>query len=576
MKTIIKIFICCLLISWFGNSANAQHDAHREAVIEMAIGDYDSAGRRIEKVLDDPSALWRSLQNAYERAGRTVQREGEEYQRFVIPENYFVMSMLSALKGESQKALDYAKKAASAGLPFERLVVGPRDAFSALHQMKVFQEWVENESPDLIHGPMLGNVTADAASFWVRTFRESEVKVEVQPQRGYKSEKKKFSLFAGCQRKQNTEKSGLSKTSADKDYTTIVRIDGLLPNTTYNYRLYVDNKLIHVADSSFRTNPEQGEPAQFSIAFGGGAGYVPEHERVWATIKQRDPHALLMLGDNVYIDDPEHLLTHRYCYYRRQSRPEWRELISGRGVYAIWDDHDFGMDDSYGGPEIENPQWKRPVWEVFTQNWNNPSYGGGSEQPGVWFDFYIADVHFIMLDCRYYRESSGRHDSRVDNPSMLGPVQLEWLKKTLKNSKGTFKILASSVPMSPGTKGDGPGGLDTWDGYTEERDEIHQFLHDNHISGVTVISADRHRSDVRRIPRGEGYMLYEFMSSVLTNYHTHPVVETPELIFGYNEDNSFGLVHFDTKANDPKMTFEIVTIDNETIWSMDIKLSQLK
>jgi len=101
-------------------------------------------------------------------------------------------------------------------------------------------------------------------------------------------------------------------------------------------------------------------------------------------------------------------------------------------------------------------------------------------------------------------------------------------------------------------------------------------LHENNITGVTVLSADRHRSDVRYIPRENGYDLYEFMSSVLTNYHTHPLVETPELIFGYNEDNSFGLVHFDTTADDPKMTFEIVTINNESIWSMDLKLSKLK
>ncbi|MCA1747864.1 MAG: alkaline phosphatase D family protein, partial [Bacteroidales bacterium] len=122
----------------------------------------------------------------------------------------------------------------------------------------------------------------------------------------------------------------------------------------------------------------------------------------------------------------------------------------------------------------------------------------------------------------------------------------------------------------------GIGGLDTWDGYTEERDEIHNFLYKNNISGVTVLSADRHRSDVRRIPREKGYPFYEFMSSMLTNYHTHPVVETPELIFGYNEDNTFGLLHFNTMTDDPTITFEIVTIDNKSVWSMDIELSQLK
>jgi alkaline phosphatase D len=283
-----------------------------------------------------------------------------------------------------------------------------------------------------------------------------------------------------------------------------------------------------------------------------------------------------LLGDNVYIDDPEHTLTQHYCYYRRHSRPEWQQLVSGRGVYAIWDDHDFGLDDSHGGPEIDEPPWKPDVWKVFTQNWNNPYYGGGNERHGVWFDFYIGDVHFIMLDGRFYRESPGRLAPRVENPSMLGPVQLAWLKETLKNSQGTFKILISPVPWATGTKGGPPGGLDTWDGFDEERNLIYDYLYDNNISGVVLLSADRHRTDARRISRNRGYDLYDFMSSVLTNYHTHPLVETPELIFGYNENNAFGLLHFDTKLEDPKMTFEIVNIDNESIWSTDLNLSQLK
>lgn len=558
----LRIFtVTCFLIFISESSINAQHDAHREAIIEMARGDYDAAEERIQKVINNPSSIWRGLTNAYERAGKTVKNEGEEYRRFVIPENYFVMALLSSLKGDSQTAFEYAQTAVSAGIPFERLVAGPRNGFETLHRMQEFKEWAEREKPLLIHGPMLGDVASDAVSFWIRTSKEADLEVVVAPQQENREDK---------------TVTGTSVTKAEDDYTAVVRVESLRPDTRYNYNLIIDGKNVSVKDASFKTNPVQGVAAKFTIAFGGGAGYVPEHERIWTTIKKRDPHALLMLGDNVYIDDPEHLLTHRYCYYRRQSRPEWRELIAGRGVYSIWDDHDFGVDDSYGGPEIEEPSWKRPVWEVFTQNWNNPAYGGGVEQPGTWYDFYIGDVHFIMLDCRYYRESSGRHDPRVDNPSMLGPVQLQWLKNTLKNSQGTFKIIASSVPMSPGTKGEGKGSLDTWDGYKEERNHIHNFLHENNITGVTVLSADRHRSDVRLIPREKGYDLYEFMSSVLTNYHTHPVVETPELIFGYNEDNTFGLVHFDTTADNPKLTFEIVTIDNESIWSMDLKLSQLK
>ena len=37
----------------------------------------------------------------------------------------------------------------------------------------------------------------------------------------------------------------------------------------------------------------------------------------------------LLLGDNVYIDHPERPAVQKYCYYRRQSRPEYKRFTSG-------------------------------------------------------------------------------------------------------------------------------------------------------------------------------------------------------------------------------------------------------
>ena len=140
---------------------------------------------------------------------------------------------------------------------------------------------------------------------------------------------------------------------------------------------------------------------------------------------------------------------------------------------------------------------------VFRQNWNNPAYGGGEKQPGCWYDFHIGDVHFIMLDGRYYRDLKGA--------SMLGAAQKAWLFESLKSSAGTFKVLASPVPWSPGVK----RSKDTWDGFPEEREEIFSFIETHHISGVLLMGADRHRSDLRKIKRANGYDLYEVMSSRL-------------------------------------------------------------
>ena len=155
---------------------------------------------------------------------------------------------------------------------------------------------------------------------------------------------------------------------------------------------------------------------------------------------------------------------------------------------------------------------------------------------------------------------------------MLGPVQKLWLFDTLRKSRGTFKVLASPVPWSEGVK---PGSPDPWDGYPEEREEIFSFLERNRINGVILISADRHRSDLRVTRRPGGYDLYEFESSRLTNRHTHRLVETPGWIWGYNETCSFGLIRFDTVRPDPRATLEVVTIDGARVHSHELKLSQL-
>jgi len=311
------------------------------------------------------------------------------------------------------------------------------------------------------------------------------------------------------------------------------------------------------------TAPTIGGPVEFTYAFGGGAGYVPQHERMWATIDSFRPDALFLLGDNMYSDDPTSPEMQRFCYYRRQSPPEFRHLVGHTPVYSIWDDHDFGTNDCSGGPAVDSPPWKIPVWNVYKQNWINPGYGGGDQHPGCWYDFHHGDLHFIMLDGRYYRDLKGN--------TMLGPRQKAWLKQTLARSKATFKVIASPVPWEYRTKG---ASKDTWNGFQDERKELFDFLADNRITGVVLMSADRHRSDAWAIERTNGYTLYEFNSSRLTNNHVHGTMK--DAIFSYNKKQSFGLVRFDTKLDDPQVTYTAISIDGEKIDSITVKLSQLQ
>jgi alkaline phosphatase D len=243
-----------------------------------------------------------------------------------------------------------------------------------------------------------------------------------------------------------------------------------------------------------------------------------------------------------------------YCFYRRQARPEFRRLVAGTPTYAIWDDHDFGTNDGVGGPDPDSPPWKRNVWNVFRQTWVNPLYGGGEKQPGCWFDYQYGDVHFIFLDGRYYRTAGDASNP----PTMLGPEQKQWLFDTLASSTAKIKVLISPVAWSLGTKGESP---DTWNGFREEREEIFNFLADKNISGVVLVSSDRHRSDLLKNERPNGYTLHEFNSGLLTNDSVHPTLPTAE--FSYNEHPCFGLLTFDTTTPDATVTYRIIDINGD-------------
>lgn len=396
----------------------------------------------------------------------------------------------------------------------------------------------------LFSGPMVGSITDTSARFWVRTAGPARVEAVVGSGRTARESKE-------------------TTTHAGNDFTAVLEVDGLEPFTEYPCTIYFGgNPSRYSGRQKFRTAPAAGQKARFSIAFGGGARYVPKNEGVWATIQRARPLALLMLGDNVYIDEPQRRDIQRLHYYRRQLRHEWRALAASTAVYAIYDDHDLGKNDCAGGPDPFKPEWKFLAWKVFRENWANPSYGGGDARPGCWFDFTLGDVHVFMLDNRYYRDFPR---------SMLGPDQKRWLLDALARSRAKFKVLASGTLWTALAD---KKGADSWEAVAHEREEIFSLIDRRRIGGVVLISADRHRTEIWPNERPKGYTLWEFESSKLTNIHTHGTRKEAE--WSYNKGNLFGMLDFDLAAGDPTVTLRAVSSEGRNIHSKTLALSELQ
>jgi len=85
----------------------------------------------------------------------------------------------------------------------------------------------------------------------------------------------------------------------------------------------------------------------------------------------------------------------------------------------------------------------------------------------------------------------------------LGPEQKAWWKRRMKESRATWKLWASSVPLSglrfdlnfwTGRQDNDLCAFttDAWDGYPTERRELLRFLADNRVRNVLVLSGDHH------------------------------------------------------------------------------------
>ncbi|MEM7316791.1 MAG: alkaline phosphatase, partial [Planctomycetota bacterium] len=231
--------------------------------------------------------------------------------------------------------------------------LGAEGAMADLLAEPDFVKLVQKHDLKLFNGPMLGDVQPTSARFWVRTAGAAEVQVKV-----------------------GELGSEAVTTDATDDFTAVMKVSGLTPFTEYRYTVLVDGKSIKRDAFRFRTSPSPGQKAKFHVTFGSGARYVPANEYAWRNMAEGRPLAYLGLGDNVYIDVMHRRGAQRLFYYRRCLSPAYSDLISSVGMYAVWDDHDMAMNDSAGGLGMKH-SWKRPNWKVFTENWNNPHFGGG-------------------------------------------------------------------------------------------------------------------------------------------------------------------------------------------------------
>lgn len=168
---------------------------------------------------------------------------------------------------------------------------------------------------------------------------------------------------------------------------------------------------------------------------------------IWAQIQAEQADALLLLGDNVYLDhnhhsEPSELRADlRQLYQRQLNEPHFlalRKDLAARGapLFALYDDHDFLGDNRGGGDH--SPALREAARLEFVHAFA-PTMTGND----VYSAHLLGNVKLLICDTRFYRRAI--EVDKGDRDAVLGEAQWRWLEQQIANPEGSqFLVLASS------------------------------------------------------------------------------------------------------------------------------------
>ena len=396
--------------------------------------------------------------------------------------------------------------------------------------------------PRVMQGPMIGAVTPTSLRVWARVSGPHPVQVEYSPDQAFL----------------HTRRTAAFTARAEDDFTVRIEVPGLSPGTRYWYRVLLEGEQSRYRRVPFAAHTAPGGRRPMRLAFGSCARVqIDAEQRIFDAVRLAEPDLFVWMGDNIYGDsDRPELLAEEYRRQRNVTALE--PLLATVPQIATWDDHDFGANNA----DRTYPARSESL-RVFRNYWANPA-GGLEHSPGVFFRYEYAGVDLFVLDGRYHRDPNASPDG--PGKTMLGAAQLAWLESGLRASRAPFKLLVSGSGWS---MADGPQG-DTWAAFRYERDRLFDFIRDQRIEGVVLLSGDSHIGELNCIPRSEhgGYDLYDLVSSPLAQGTSLSfATQTPEHRVRpvYSGGVNFGVLDFEWDP-EPRLHFTLRNARGEPVW----------
>lgn len=427
--------------------------------------------------------------------------------------------------------------------------------FIALSAMALAQTPI---NPLLQAGPMPGYADMREAMIWVQTTKPAIVYAE-------------YADSETPEIRKRTNKVLTNKTTA---FTARLIADTVEPGRIYDYRIFIDEKPVSLPyPTRFNTPPLwkwRGDPPEFTMLTGSCA-YInqPEYDRpgnpyggdyrIFTGMAAQKADFMLWLGDNVYLREPDwnSLTGMQQRYTHTRSLPEMQPFLASTHHYAIWDDHDYGPDNS--NKSFFN---KNSALETFRNFWGNPTYGTGNIE-GAITAFQWGDADFFLLDNRWHRDPD---EVQKENKTILGEQQLEWLLDNLSFSKATFKLVAMGGQF---LSDDASNELYSANGFNKERERIISFIQTHNIKNVIFVTGDVHFAEISVLKDEGKPTIYDLTFSTMTagvnksGGKWKNSLRIPETV---TLERNYGMIRFSGPAGNRLLSVSCFNSDNVKLW----------
>ena len=283
-----------------------------------------------------------------------------------------------------------------------------------------------------------------------------------------------------------------------------------------------------------------------------------ESESIFLTIAKEEKQFFLWLGDNLYFKKPDwqNESTMRDAYMKRFQGDAVQMLLSSSRQLAIYDDHDYGPNDSdssFAG--------KRESAQVFAEFWLETPSQVDRYHDIRWSERY-GDVLMVGLDDRAHRGPVGT--------VILGKEQMAWLAGQLDANKD-----ASIVFIAVGSQVLNEAEVfENYSRFPAERDELLALCARAEMP-VVFLTGDRHHGEISQ-KRVNGTLLTEITASPLTSTTHSPSADELKANKSLVKNTVVNEAHYAriTWMDGKRLSVQLVAASGKDLVSKEFKLGR--